>query len=173
MGRKRGVATSSVVMAPPRQRSVRCARPSTRFRSKITSSSSVRKSSLRSRSVVVVAAQTLPISAPRTSSCCRCAGLSPVGLLLLAAAQFRFSTGQTAEAILPFAFQSACDQPVFRLHSPITALGPFRFVACAFYLQAPLRQCRIMVGMQLFNGEQCRFYGRGRDGLYESVGGVI
>src|SRR5260370_29243928 len=32
------------------------------------------------------------------------------------------------------------------------------------------RQCRIMVGMQLFNGEQGRFYGRGRDGLNESVG---
>src|SRR5260370_32312952 len=27
-----------------------------------------------------------------------------------------------------------------------------------------------MVGMQLFNGEQGRFYGRGRDGLNESVG---
>src|SRR5438132_5289550 len=64
----RGKERSISVSAPPFQRSVRCAERSGLFTVTITSSRSVRKSSLRSRSVVVGAIQTWRRSEPRERS---------------------------------------------------------------------------------------------------------
>ena len=97
-------------------------------------------------------------------------GANRAGPLLLAAAQFRFGGGQIAQTILPFGFQPASDQPIFGLHGPITALGPLRLVACALHFQTPLRQSRVMVGLELFDREQCGFDRGRRDGLEKSVG---
>ena len=63
-GFERGNGRSSVVSVPPRQRSVSWARYSARVTAMMTSSRSVRRSSLRSRSVVVGAAQTCRRSEP-------------------------------------------------------------------------------------------------------------
>src|SRR6266436_1807448 len=61
----RGKERSHSVSVPPRQRRVRCPRRSARSTLTITSSRRARKSSLRSRSVVVGAVQTLCRSEPR------------------------------------------------------------------------------------------------------------
>ena len=58
-----------------------------------------------------------------------CSGADRAGPLLLAAAQFRFGGGQVAQTILPFGFQAARDEPVLRLHRPVTALGSFGLIA--------------------------------------------
>ena len=97
-------------------------------------------------------------------------GAKRVGPLLLAAAQFRLGGGQIAQAILPFGFQPASDQPIFGLHGPIAAFGPFRLVACPFYFQPPLRQSRIVVGLELLDREHGRFDGGRRDGFEKGVG---
>ena len=97
-------------------------------------------------------------------------GAKRAGPLLLAAAQFRFGGGQIAQTILPFGFQPASDQSVFRLHGPIAAFGPFRFVARPFHFQPPLRQSRVVVGLELFDREPRGFDGGRRDGFEKSVG---
>ena len=97
-------------------------------------------------------------------------GAKRVGPLLLAAAQFRFGGGQIAQAILPFGFQSAGHQSIFRLYSPISAFGPFRLVARPLHFQPPLRQSRVMVGLELLDREHGGFHGCRRDGFEKSVG---
>lgn len=68
--------TSSFVATPPRHRRVRCALASARLRATMTSSTRVRRSSLRSRSVVVGAHQTSLRSSPRTQIVSRSQGVS-------------------------------------------------------------------------------------------------
>ena len=139
--------------APPRQRSVRCALPSARLRFRDHFFQQ------RAQEFLAVAVRGRRRSPDLTNigaehlNTFELLGADRAGPLLLAAAQFRLGGGQIAQAILPFGFQSASHQPVFGLHGPIAALGPLRLIAGALHFQPPLRQSRIVVGLQLLDRE--------------------
>ena len=103
-------------------------------------------------------------------NCLQLFGTDRAGTLLLATAEFHLGGSQIAQTILPFGFQPASDQPIFRLHCPITAFGPLRFIASTFYFQAPLRQSCIVVGLKLLHGQPSRFDRCRCDGLQKGVG---
>jgi hypothetical protein len=52
-------------------------------------------------------------------------------LLLLAAVEFNFGSGQLAQTILPIGFQAAGYQPILRFGHPVAALGSFGLVSRA------------------------------------------
>ena len=81
--------------------------------------------------------------------------------LLLAFVQFRFGIRHSPQTCLPFGFQTACDETVFRIHAAVAALGPFGFEAGTFHFQMPLRQRRIVVRFQLLD-RHARSFDRGR-----------
>src|SRR4051812_5388609 len=58
---------------------------------------------------------------------------------------------------------------MLRFHRPIAALGPLRFIASALYLQTPLRQSCVVIGLQLFDGKPHGFDSSRCDGLEKSV----
>ena len=106
--------TSSLVIMPPRQRSVRSARPSARLRFRITSSSSVRRSSLRSRSVVVGAVQTVPQIGAEPLKRFQLRGSERGGALLFASAQFRFGVRRRRADGSPIRFPDRARRVGFR-----------------------------------------------------------
>jgi hypothetical protein len=97
-------------------------------------------------------------------------GANRIGPLLLASAQFCFGGRQIAQAVLPFGFQAASNQPVFRLHGPVSAFRPFRLIMRPFYFQPPLQQSSIVLGLELLDREHGCFDSRRRDGFEKSIG---
>ena len=90
-------------------------------------------------------------------------------LLLLPAGQFRFRAGEVAQPGLPFGFQAARDQAVFGFDQSIATFRAFGVVARAFDRESPLREGRVMMGLELLHREQ-RCVERGRcDGVEEGV----
>ena len=75
-------------------------------------------------------------------------------LLLLAAVEFDFGSGQLAQTILPIGFQAAGYQSILRFRHPVAALGSFGLVSRALGFQAPLCKRGIAVGLQLLDAEQ-------------------
>ena len=128
IGLNRGTGTSSTVIAPPRQRRVRCALPSARLRF---------RSLLRATCAGVPCdhgpwwwSQSRPDEyRSRASECVGVArGQSDWAAVARGGAIPFLSGGQIAQAILPFGFQAASNQPVFRLHGPIPAFGSFGLI---------------------------------------------
>ena len=131
----------------------------------MTSSSRVRSSSLRSRSVVVGAVQTRPRSVPSARK--RAGDRRGYGApsLLFAPGQLGFGLGQVAQALLPFGFEPAGDQAVVGIDRAVAPFGPLRSIALALDLAPPLRQGGIAIGFELLGRRERRF-DRGRlDGL--------
>src|SRR5260370_188901 len=58
--------------------------------------------------------------------------------LLFSTLQFRFGSREVAQSFLPFRFQAARNQSVFRFDGAILTLGTLRVVARPFYRQTPL-----------------------------------
>ena len=100
-----------LVRRPPRQRSKEAGRNFSRSTVTMTSSSSDRKSSLRSRSLVVERTRPCKIAA-------ECENLAPLlgsqhaRALPFAASQFGLGRLEFAKACFPFALQAARDQPI-------------------------------------------------------------
>src|SRR5215467_1397890 len=136
---------------PPRQRSVRSARFSLRSTLRITSSRSVRSSSLRSRSVVVVAVQTSRRSEPRVLILCRSSFVKVRGRCC---SRRRSSASADAQPCFPFFFQATSNQSVFRIYGFVLTLRSFRLVTGTFHFTTPLRECGIVMRFQL-SGREC------------------
>ena len=92
------------------------------------------------------------------------------GPLLLPAAQFRFGRGQIAKPVLPFRFQAAGHESILGVHGSVAAFGAFGFVPRTFHLQTPLRQSRVVVGLELFDSEPHRLYGGRCDRFEKGIG---
>ena len=154
---------------PPRQRRVRCARRSARSTLTITSSRRARKSSLRSRSVVVGAVQTLPqIGTEREDFLFLCL-TQRARALLFSSLKLRFGSGEIAQAFFPLRFESACHESIFGFDRTILTLGTFGFVASTFHRQAPLTERGIVVRFELLDGELRCFQRRRRQSLEKSI----
>jgi hypothetical protein len=101
-------------------------------------------------------------------------GARLVKTVLFAAAEFRFGRGQIAQAILPIGFQAASYESVLGLHGSVAAFGLFGLVARPFHFQPPLRQSRVVIGLELFDREPHSFHGSRRNGFEKGVGhGVL
>jgi hypothetical protein len=74
------------------------------------------------------------------------------------------------QTLLPFGFQAASNQTVFRFHGPVSAFRPFRLITRPFHFQPPLRQSSIVIGLELLGREHGCFCGRRGDGFEKSVG---
>ncbi len=72
--------------------------------------------------------------------------------LLFPPLEFRFGSGEIAQAFFPFRFQSTCHESVFGLNGTILTLGSFGFVASTFHRQTPLSERRIVVRFELLDG---------------------
>ena len=119
----------------------------------ITSSSRACKSSLRSRSVVVGAAQTLRRSGPRARSLFLLFLGECARLLLHAPHELCFGRGKIAQPFFPLCLKPTSYESVFRLDRAILALCAFRFVASAFQRKTPLAQSCILVSFELLHGK--------------------
>src|SRR5271165_5356353 len=84
--------------------------------------------------------------------------------------EFRFCSGEIAQALFPLGFESACHESVFGLDRTILTLGSFGFIASAFHCQTPLTECCIVVGFELLHGQLCCFESRGRQSFEKSIG---
>ncbi len=75
---------------------------------------------------------------------------------MLAAGELCLCVIEPAQTPLPFALQPPGHQAVFGFHRAVTALGPLGLVAGPLDGQAPLRECRVVVGLQLLGGHHHR-----------------
>ncbi len=137
--------------APPAQRefgpAVRRWWTSTR-----TSSSRVRSSSLRSRSVVVGADHTRPTSAPSAARRRRSSSVRVRGRAAWRRASSASASARRGELGFPVGFEAAGDEPVVGVDGEVAPLGPGRFVAGSFDLAAPLGEGGVVVGLDRFGG---------------------
>ena len=78
--------------------------------------------------------------------------------LLLSTFQFRFRRCKIVQPFLPLRFQSACYQPVLRLHGAILALSSLSLVARTLDSKPPLAERGIVIGFQLPNSLFGSFY---------------
>ena len=99
--------------------------------------------------MVVGAVQTLREIGAESADLCFLFRAECARTLLLPALQLCFSRGEITQPFLPFGFQPARYQSVFRLHCAILAFGTFGLIARTFYRQAPLTECRIVIRLQL------------------------
>src|SRR5208283_2348670 len=164
-GRERGSARSISARAPPFQRRVRRAVALSRSTLTMTSSSSVRSSSFRSRGVVVAACQTAARSAPSARRRPRSSWESARG---------RASSRRESSAL-------ASDQAVVGIDGAVAALGAARFVACPLDAETPLPERGLTIGLEPLRGgdsggELCRLEGGDEgpgDGLVDLDGADV
>ena len=155
MGWKRGTATSNSVIAPPRQRIVRCAARFMALDRIMTSSSKARSNSLRSRALVVGADQTLLRSLPSDRIAARSSARNARGRCCSRRVSFGAGGFHSVQTLFPLGFETARDQSVFGIDRTIAALGPLCFILCAFHFTFELREHTVMVGFHLFGSLEC------------------
>src|SRR5215216_5634214 len=159
-GWERGRATSSWLIAPPRQRMVRWAWAASRSTVTMTSSSRARSSSLRSRSVVVAErADGRPL-----------VGGQGLGAALLATGQLGLGRRDLGELVLPVALQAAGDQPVVGVDGQVAPLRQPGLEAGPLDLQAPLPEGGVVVGLQALGGGHRRVDAGGGERGQERLG---
>jgi hypothetical protein len=100
----------------------------------------------------------------------RVGGTQCTRALGLATGQFALGLVELPPPPLPVGFEAAGHQPILGLRRAIAALGAFGFVACPFDGEAPLRERRIMVGVELLRGHERGVEGGRREGGEEGRG---
>ena len=91
-------------------------------------------------------------------------------LLVLPPVQFGFRGGLLAEAGFPFGLETSGHEAILRLDHAIPALRAFGIVADAFDFEPPLREGRILMGLELLHREQRRVEGGRCDGVEKGRG---
>ena len=146
---------SSSLISPPRQRSVRCAFLVSLLHAMITSSSRVRSSSLRSRSVVVAASHTpCEIGAEGEDRVALLGAAANAGACCSRRASSACGGVEFLQALLPLGLQAASDQSVLRIDGAIAAFGALGLVPGPLDLQSPLRERAVVIGFELLGGLQ-------------------
>src|ERR1700719_1900788 len=127
----------------------------------MTSSSSVRSSSLRSRAVVVDASHTLCKSAPSASRppvfCAECSRS-----FTFAPGELGFGRLELAQALLPLALEAAGDETVLGIDSAIAAFGTLCLVPGTFSGEPALGERIVAIGLEPFGGGESGFENRWR-----------
>src|SRR5689334_4852076 len=126
------------VRLPPRHRRVRRARCSALNTVTMTSSSSVRSSSLRSRAVVVAASHTLRKIGAAREQAAPVFGAECSRSFTFAPGELGFGLLELAQALLPLALEAARDEAVLGIDSAIAAFGTLCLVPGTLGGELPL-----------------------------------
>ena len=149
--------TGSSVIAPPFQRSMRSARPSSWSRCTLMPTSSSR---VRSSCLAVLVGGGRPPTTPRRGrrrepgSPVSLAGSGFSGAHASRRASSSSASASCCSACVPLGLQAAGDQPVVGVDGPVAALGLAGLVAGLLDLAAPLRERGVVAVLELLGGGQ-------------------